>query len=391
VRPARPARRPARRRHRPHPPRAPPAAGVPARHARARPRPELDPQQRPPALLPAGPGPRRRRPHPRRPPRPAQLADRRAPARPAHACGALPGTDRRILLSGQWHLRQLAAVPDPGHQRLLRQYATWDQLARLHAAARAGKLATGARNRAAEQFTSATRFLSWLAARRRHLDGTTQAGTGDWHVNCPRHHGKLRGFLTRAITTRRAPAPGIPAQPRATTEPITQDRRIAALRHVLTDDTEPLRTRVAACLVLPCAQPVSRLTRLTTDDITRDGDQALLRFGDPPTTVPEPSALLTQLAASRANMNTAASPAARWLFPGGRPGQPLTPGALLPSLRRLGIPAAQARTSALRELVTQAPAPVIAQALGYSHATTRKHLADAGGTWNRYPPLRRDQ
>jgi hypothetical protein len=70
--------------------------------------------------------------------------------------------------------------------------------------------------------------------------------------------------------------------------------------------------------------------------------------------------------------------------PGGRPGQPLTPGALLPSLRRLGIPAAQARTSALRDLVTQAPAPVIAQALGYSHATTHKHLAHADGSWNKY-------
>jgi hypothetical protein len=125
------------------------------------------------------------------------------------------------------------------------------------------------------------------------------------------------------------------------------------------DDTQLLRTRIAACLVLLYAQPVSRLTRLTIDDITHDHEgQTLLRFGDPPTPVPEPFAtLLTQLTSERANMNTAANPTARWLFPGGSPGQRLPPGALLPSLRRLGIPASQARTSALRELVLQAPAP----------------------------------
>ena len=33
------------------------------------------------------------------------------------------------------------------------------------------------------------------------------------------------------------------------------------------------------------------------------------------------------LTSDRANMNTAANSHARWLFPGGRPGQPLTDGA----------------------------------------------------------------
>jgi hypothetical protein len=87
------------------------------------------------------------------------------------ACGALPAVDRRILLFEQWYLRQLAAVTDTGHQRLLRQYATWDQLARLHAADRAGRLTPSARNRAAGQFTCATRFLAWLAARQLSYTG----------------------------------------------------------------------------------------------------------------------------------------------------------------------------------------------------------------------------
>ena len=44
-----------------------------------------------------------------------------------------------------------------------------------------------------------------------------------------------------------------------------------------------------------------------------------------------------------------------------------------------------ARISALRELVLQAPAPVIAEALGFHHTTTHRQHANAGGTWTHYP------
>jgi hypothetical protein len=95
--------------------------------------------------------------------------------------------------------------------------------------------------------------------------------------------------------------------------------------------------------------------------------------------------MLTELAANRANMNTAANPACSWLFPGGRAGQPLSPGALLQQLRALGVPVTQTRTAAFRQLVLQAPAPVVAHALGYSPSTATRHVIDAGGTWSRYP------
>ena len=291
------------------------------------------------------------------------------------ACGALPDADRRILLFEQWYLRQLAAVTDPGHLRLLRQYTTWDQLPRLHAAARAGRLTTGARNHAAQQFTS-------------QPGSSTGSPPGSGTSPIPPRPTSTTGTPPIPATTatprlphlgcRHRPYPrlAIPAAPQTTGQPISQDQRLTLLRGVLTGNDLPLRTRVAACLVLLYAQPVSRLIRLTIDDVLHDDGQTLLRLGNPPSPVPQPVAtLLSQLTSNRANMNTAANPAARWLFPGGRPGQPLTPGALLPSLRHLGIPATQARTAAFRELVLQAPAPVIAQALGYSQGAAHKHLA----------------
>lgn len=55
-------------------------------------------------------------------------------------------------------------------------------------------------------------------------------------------------------------------------------------------------------------------------------------------------------------------------------------------VRDLGIPGASVRAAALRQLVLQAPAPVIAQALGFHDKTTTRIAAEAGGSWNRYAP-----
>ncbi|WP_329538086.1 hypothetical protein OG568_58535 (plasmid) [Streptomyces sp. NBC_01450] len=55
-------------------------------------------------------------------------------------------------------------------------------------------------------------------------------------------------------------------------------------------------------------------------------------------------------------------------------------------LRENGLPPQRGRTSAVRRLVLQAPAPVIAKALGYHDKTTTRLVTKAGGAWNRYAP-----
>ncbi|WP_165781344.1 hypothetical protein [Streptosporangium minutum] len=42
--------------------------------------------------------------------------------------------------------------------------------------------------------------------------------------------------------------------------------------------------------------------------------------------------------------------------------------------------------AALRHLVLQAPAPVIARMLGYTDQQTSRIATAAGSPWNRYPP-----
>jgi hypothetical protein len=53
-------------------------------------------------------------------------------------------------------------------------------------------------------------------------------------------------------------------------------------------------------------------------------------------------------------------------------------------LRRLGINLLGSRNTALRELVSEIPPPLVAEMLGYSDQVTQKHAAEAGNTWARY-------
>jgi hypothetical protein len=86
----------------------------------------------------------------------------------------------------------------------------------------------------------------------------------------------------------------------------------------------------------------------------------------------------------RLNLTTATNPNARWLFPGRRGGEPMTPDTLEKRLRQHQIPGLRGRTAAIRQLVLQAPAPVVAKMLGYNPDHTAHLVAEAGGTWTRY-------
>lgn len=136
-----------------------------------------------------------------------------------------------------------------------------------------------------------------------------------------------------------------------------------------------MRLRVAGVIVLLYPQPVSRIVRLSVNDVVRDGDMVLLRLGDSASPGPAPvAALLLEHIATRDNMYTATKPASRWLFPGRRAGQPSRPDHLSALLNEIGVPAAAARGAAIRQRLLELPGPVVVDALGY-HAT--RPLADA--------------
>ncbi|WP_433513655.1 hypothetical protein ACQP2T_60570 [Nonomuraea sp. CA-143628] len=112
-----------------------------------------------------------------------------------------------------------------------------------------------------------------------------------------------------------------------------------------------------------------------------------IRLGDPPAPVPEPFAtLLLDYARTRPNTLTATNPDSRWLFPGRRAGQPINPATIHDRLRAHGFQAGKVRTAAIRQLVLQAPAPVVARMLGYNNESAAQIAAQAAGPWSLYAP-----
>jgi hypothetical protein len=163
--------------------------------------------------------------------------------------------------------------------------------------------------------------------------------------------------------------------------------RVNLVRRLLRDEAIDLRDRVAGCLLLVYAQPLTRIVALTADQVTVHRDRVTIALGDGALELPEPLAHLTATLAQtrRARASTAAARTVPpWLFPGMRVGQPLDYAYLQRRLGRLGIRPLAGRTSAVMTIAGALPPTILADLLGISETTATKWYRIAGGEWSRY-------
>jgi hypothetical protein len=222
--------------------------------------------------------------------------------------------------------------------------------------------------------------LTLAQLRQEHLDRWLQEGSSAT--------AKIRPFLTWA-TRGRLIAPFTASRPPARThiEPMSSEERLIVVRRLLRDETLDPRDRVAGCLVLIYAQPVSRILALTIDDVWIHPDRVSLSLGPARVELPEPLAhLAARLAGDPAGRATTAVAGAqpRWLFQGMRVGQQLDYGYLQRRLKRLGIKPLQGRTGAVITLAAALPPTLLAEMLGISETSASKWYRLAAGEWNRY-------
>ena len=165
---------------------------------------------------------------------------------------------------------------------------------------------------------------------------------------------------------------------------LTQDQRLEWIRELLSGDSESLPYRVAGTLLLLYAQPLVKVAAIPMSKVLVAPDGLSLELGVTASPVPEPFAeLLKRHITDRPNRRTVGADNP-WLFPGYRPGEHLHPNTLMDRLRRLGMDLLGARNTALRELVTQVPPPVVAEMLGYSDQVVHRHASLIAQPWGRY-------
>jgi hypothetical protein len=299
--------------------------------------------------------------------------------------GVLPPADRHLTLFQRWLGDTLAGIDQPEHRQIVERFAAWHVQRRLRRFADPGPVTDKQTQQARAEIRLAIAFLAWLSERGHGLGTCGQADIDAWYAGAYTAHRLTHAFLRWSMRNQLLTSVTIPHQNTTNPTPISQQQRLATIRRLLTKDDIPLLTRIAATLMLLYAQPLTRILRLTIDDVLHQDNEVSIRLGDPPSPVPEPFAgLLLQHLDQRLNLTTATNPDARWLFPGRRGGQPMTPEALESRLRQHRIPGLRGRTAAIRQIILQTPPPVVAKMLGYNPDHTARLVAEAGGTWTRY-------
>ncbi len=302
--------------------------------------------------------------------------------------GILTPRSRHLAAFDRWVTTRLATIDDPVDRRLIAAYLRWHHGPRLTRLAEAGTLTESRYSVARAQTNIAVRLLSWLRERGTDLVSATQADIDAWFATGPTTRVHSRSFLRWAIATHRRAPLQLPVDRRGAAVGITEPARLDLLGRFLGDDSLPLVDRVAGCLVLLYALPVSRISGLRTTDFGSVEGEHTLRFGDDLVPVPAPlGVLVDKLIGQRHNVTGAGHPDSAWLFPGRCAGQPIESEQLAERLNRHGINRA-ARVAALDALLTTVPAPVLAKLLDRRPWRVADRSKVLGSDWRRYVALR---
>jgi hypothetical protein len=301
------------------------------------------------------------------------------------AGGVLPARDEALARTERWSRDVLAGIDHPADRRLLQAYLTWRVLRRLR---RRSEASPGPRTPAGQsrhQVHVAVTFLAWLRQHDLTLASCRQGDVETWLATGPAAY-DARDFLTWAAGRKNCQELDIPQPQRKTGTATSPDQRWELISRLLHDDTLDLTDRAAGGLLLLFGQHLSRTAVMTTRQIITRDDGVHVRFGKHEILIPDSlGRILTELARTGRTHTGIGSPAiSPWLFPGGMPGQPITPSRLGQRLRTIGIRALPGRRAALIDLAAHLPAAVLADTLHLSPGTAVRWTRQAGADWNRY-------
>ena len=287
---------------------------------------------------------------------------------------------------------QLAVLPEGEDRSHLRAFAVWQAGHDLHQRERRGLTTRASHKLTRSQITLAAQLIAWLHSNGGTLRDLDQHQLDQWLAEGSSMRPRVRSFVKWAHRGGLLPALQMPqAQTRSHVRPLDAEQRLQIVGALLSDEATDLRDRVAGCLVLIFAQPISRIAKLTAEDIHDDVEPVRISLGREPLELPEPlGALTVRLKHERPGLATTAtgtSPS-QWLFPGLRLDASIHPEHLRHRLKRYGITARSARAAALTDLAQVLPAAILADLLGISESQAARWTQAANGDWARYAAQR---
>ena len=301
------------------------------------------------------------------------------------AAGVLPWRDEHLAAFERWLPGALAKVSDDQDRRVIRSYATWGPLRRLRRESSRRPLSRGQQVTARSDVQAAIRLTCWLRERDLSLVACRQAAIDAWLTSAEPGRFLAHNFLAWCTARGHAGDVEIPASTKEAARAVTfpdADHRWSIARDLLHGPGHQTVDRVAGCLVLLYAQPLTRIVVLTLGHVGETPGGLSLALGKDPVVIPEPLAGLIRQLTARRRGHTAIGRAedSTWLFPGGQPGRPISPERLGARLRRLGISVRAGRTTALVDLAAQLPATVLSRLLGVTLGTATLWNQAAGNT-----------
>lgn len=306
------------------------------------------------------------------------------------ATGSIPERDEHLAGLERWIADTVTTRTDPDQRQLLSRYAVWHLLRRLRGRNHAAHATYEQTSVIRRHVVAAATLLEWLTTRNLTLATCRQDHLDQWmtndHVTSRREAGHfVRWAVTVRLTRRDLSFPATRwAGPSGA---VNAEHRWSLARRLLHDDTLKPEDRVAGLLLLLYAQRPATISRLTIGQVEhQDTGTVLLRLGSAPVVLPEPLAtLILTLVATRTGHAVIGAPTTTpWLFPGGRPGHPVSAYQMGQRLRGLDIQPAIARSTALLQLATELPAAILARTLGIHIAVAVAWQRAAAADWTTY-------
>lgn len=229
----------------------------------------------------------------------------------------------------------------------------------------------------------AVQFLAWLDERGASFYDLRQDLVDRWLATGPTTRYVFRDFIAWGRARHLTGDIRVPLrQIRDASEIMRDDGRWEQVEYLLNGEEIALELRVVALFSLIFGQHLSRIVRLRSSDLRVFDEGVYVAFGNEPLLLPP---VLDQLVLSlieRRGHSVVKN--SDFLFPGGHPGRAIAVESMRLRLKEVDVVLRPSRNSALIELASQLPAPVLADLLRLHDNTAVEWIRRARGDWNAY-------